>query len=317
MVEEKKKYHLVTRNDMDGLVSAALLKHLNLINEITFVHPRDVSDGKIEVGPGHITANLPYCEHVHLCFDYHSPEFHRVKGARRNLILDNIASSSARVIYNHYGGGKAFPNAPEEMLAAVDKDDSARFTLQDVLNPSGWELLCFILDARTGLGKYRDFKTPNHTLFMDLVGYCQKHHIDEILSLPDVKERTDLYFAHQEKAREQIKRCTSIHKSLAVLDLRKEETIYAANRFMIYALYPECNISIHVLWGTRKQNTVFAVGKSIFTRTSAVDVGKLLRELGGGGHESAGTCQVANDQAEKVRQELIRRITNGNGETAA
>jgi nanoRNase/pAp phosphatase (c-di-AMP/oligoRNAs hydrolase) len=314
MVEVKKKYHLVTRSDMDGLVSAALLKHMNLVNEITFVHPRDVQDGKIELGAGHITTSLPYCQHVHLCIDHHSPDFHRVKGSPRNLILDPASASSARVVYNHFGGATAFPKFPEEMLAAVDKDVSARFTLQDVLNPAGWELLCFIMDARTGLGKYHDFKVSNTNLFMDLVDQCRKHPIETILNLPAVKERTDLYFSHQEQAREQIKRCTTLHKNLAVVDLRKEETVYATNRFMVYALYPECNISIHMLWGTRKQNVTFAVGKSIFTRTSGVDVGQLMREYGGGGHRSAGTCQAPNSQAEKVRQELIRRTTNGNGE---
>jgi nanoRNase/pAp phosphatase (c-di-AMP/oligoRNAs hydrolase) len=164
------------------------------------------------------------------------------------------------------------------------------------------------MDARTGLGRFRDFKISNYNLMMDLIEYCQEHNIEQILQLPDIKERTDLYFSHQEKAKEQIKRCTSVQKSLIVLDLRKEETIYATNRFTIYALYPECNISMHVMWGVKKQNTVFAVGKSIFTRTSRVNIGKLMLEYGGGGHESAGTCQIPNEKAEMIRQEIIKRI---------
>ena len=294
---------------MDGLVSAILLKRLNLINEITFVHPKDVQDGKIELGPGHITTNLPYCENVHLCFDHHSSEMQRVKGDRLNRIIDPAAASAARVIYQHYGGEKTFQSIPKEMIAAVDKADSAKLSLQDVLNPAGWELLSFIMDARTGLGRFRTFNVSNYNLMMDLIDYCQDHNIEEILQLPDVKERADLYFSHQEMAKEQIKHCSTLYKNLVVMDLRKEETIYVTNRFTIYALYPECNISIHVMWGVKKQNTVFAVGKSIFTHTSKVNIGKLMLEYGGGGHESAGTCQISNEKAEMVRQELIRRIT--------
>jgi nanoRNase/pAp phosphatase (c-di-AMP/oligoRNAs hydrolase) len=308
MASEAKKYHLVTRSDMDGLVSAVLLKHLDMIDEITFVHPKDVQDGKIELGPNHITTNLPFSEKVHLCFDHHASEVIRVKGELPNRIINPEAPSASRVVYTYYGGKKAFPKISKEMMAAVDKADSAQFTLQDVLNPKGWELLSFIMDARTGLGRFRDFKISNYNLMMDLIDYCQEHTIEQILDLPDIKERTELYFAHQEKAKEQIKRCASVHKSLVALDLRKEETIYATNRFTIYALYPECNISMHIMWGVKKQNTVFAVGKSIFTRTSKVNVGKLMLEYGGGGHESAGTCQIANERAEMTRQEIIKRI---------
>ena len=293
---------------MDGLVCAILLKYINIIDEITFVHPKDVQDGKIELGPNHITTNLPFSGNVHLCFDHHASELIRIKGEHPNRIIDPDAPSASRVVFKYYGGKKAFPNISDEMMLAVDKADSAQFSLQDVLNPKGWELLSFIMDARTGLGRFRDFKISNYNLMMDLIDYCQEHSIEEILQLPDIKERSELYFSQQEKAKEQIKRCSTVHKSMVVLDLRNEEMIYATNRFMIYALYPECNISMHILWGVKKQNTVFAVGKSIFTRTSKVNIGKLMLEYGGGGHENAGTCQISNEKADMTRQEIIKRI---------
>jgi nanoRNase/pAp phosphatase (c-di-AMP/oligoRNAs hydrolase) len=95
-----------------------------------------------------------------------------------------------------------------------------------------------------------------------------------------------------------------------VLDLRGEEIIHPTNRFLLYALHPECTVSIHVLWGLRRQNTVFAVGRSILDRTSTVDIGSLMLAHGGGGHEAAGTCQVDNDRAEAVLAELVATIAD-------
>ena len=302
------KFRLVTRSDFDGLVCAVLLKHLDLIDEILFVHPKDMQDGKIAITSRDITTNLPYVSGAHLAFDHHLSETIRNTGDRQNHVIDPNAPSAARVVYDYYGGGNKFPSAWNDMMLAVDKGDSAQFNRDEILNPKGWDLLNFLMDARTGLGRFRDFRISNYNLMMDLIDYCRAHTISEIMALPDVKERSDLYFDHAEKCKEQIRRCSTVHKNLVVLDLRKEETIYAGNRFVIYALYPDQNISIHVLWGLKNQNTVFATGKSILNRTSRTNIGALMLEYGGGGHENAGTCQVENDMAEEVLGALIARI---------
>jgi nanoRNase/pAp phosphatase (c-di-AMP/oligoRNAs hydrolase) len=301
------RFRLVTRSDFDGLVCAVLLKHLDLIDDITFVHPKDMQDGKIAISGRDITTNLPYVEGVHLAFDHHLSETLRT-GRHDNHIIDADAPSAARVVWRHYGGHDAFPVAWDEMMAAVDKGDSAQFDQDEVLNPKDWVLLNFLMDARTGLGRFREFRISNYNLMMDLIDYCKNHDIDQILALPDVRERVDLYFEQEEKCKEQIRRCATVHGNLVVLDLRGEETIWAGNRFIIYALFPQCNISIHVLWGVKQQNTVFATGKSIFDRGSKTNVGELMLEYGGGGHQAAGTCQVDNDRAEQVLDELIARI---------
>lgn len=304
------KYRLVTRSDMDGLICAVLLKELDMIDEITFVHPKDMQDGVVETSDKDITTNLPYIEGVHLAFDHHESEMERLGHERPdNHIIDPKAPSAARVVYNYYGGKEKFSHVSEEMMEAVDKADSAQFSKEDILNPQGWELLSFLMDARTGLGRFRDFRISNYQLMMELIDYCRDHHdINDILALPDVKERVDLYRQHEDKFKDQLKRCTEVHGNLAVLDLRDEETIWPGNRFMIYALFPETNISMHVIWGKQKQNTVFAVGKSILNRTSNTDIGKLMLNYGGGGHEAAGTCQVDNNVAEEKKTELINRI---------
>ena len=310
MSAEAKKYRLVTRSDFDGLVCAVLLKHLDMINEIIFVHPKDMQDGKIEITDNDITTNLPYVPGVHLAFDHHVSETLRVAGDKQNHVIHPEAPSAARVVYDYYGGADSFPGSWDEMMAAVDKGDAAQFTKDEVLFPEKWDLLNFLMDARTGLGRFRDFRISNYNLMMDLIDYCREHNIEQIMNLPDVKERRELYFEHQAKCKEQILRCSTVHKNLVVLDLRNEEIIFAGNRFIIYALFPQANISIHVLWGLKNQNTVFATGKSILNRTSYTKIGSLMLEYGGGGHENAGTCQVSNDRAEAVLQELITRITN-------
>jgi len=303
------KYRLVTRSDFDGLVCAVLLEEKGLIDDILFVHPNDMQQGRVTITDQDITTNLPYLPGVHLAFDHHASEVVRLGGQAKNHVIDPKAPSAARVVYNYYGGKDAFPRVSEELMAAVDRADSAQFTKQEVLQPTGWALLNFMMDPRTGLGRFRGFRVPNYELMMALIEYCREHSIQEILRLPDVKERVELYFEQQEKFIDQLKRCTVMHDKLAVIDVRYEDTIYAGNRFMIYATFPACNISMHVMVGRDQQNVVFAVGKSIFDRSSKTDVGRLMLEYGGGGHHAAGTCQVDHQRAEAVKLDLIGRIT--------
>lgn len=304
------KYRLITRSDFDGLVCAVLLKHLNLIEDIKFVHPKDMQDQVIDVTDKDITTNLPYVPGVYLAFDHHLSETIRNEGDRENHIIDADAPSAARVVWRHYGGHDVFPKDWDEMMEAVDRGDSAQFTKDQVLNPEGWDLLNFLMDARTGLGRFREFRISNYALMMDLIDYCKNHRIAEIMRLPDVVERIELYNEQAIAFRKQLERCGSVHGNLVVLDLRGEEIIHAGNRFMIYAIYPQCNISIHVIWGREKKNTVLATGKSIFDRGSKTNVGELMLTYGGGGHQAAGTCQVANEQSEQVLKELIQAITS-------
>lgn len=302
------KYRLGTRSDFDGLVCAVLLKELDLIEDIKFVHPKDMQDGTILISDSDITTNLPYVKGVHLAFDHHHSETIRMKDKPANHVIDPKAPSAARVVFNHYGGKKKFPRVSAAMMDAVDKSDSAQFSEDEILNPTGWALLNFLMDSRTGLGRFKEFRVSNYQLMMQLIDYCRDHDIGKILALPDVKERVDLYFTQQDKFKDQLRRCATVYGSLIVLDLRNEKTVYAGNRFMIYALNPKCNISIHALWGLNQLNTVFAVGKSIVNRTSKINIGELMLKYGGGGHENAGACQVENDIADEVLKGLIAKI---------
>jgi nanoRNase/pAp phosphatase (c-di-AMP/oligoRNAs hydrolase) len=299
------KFRLVTRSDFDGLVCAVLLKELDLIDDILFVHPKDMQDGRVEIGPRDITTNLPYVASAHIAFDHHRSETLRNTSHVGNHVIDADAPSAARVVWRHYGGAQTFPTVDDALMKAVDQADSARYTLEEVLHPKGWTLLNFLMDARTGLGRFRDFRISNYQLMMALIDACRTMSVHEILALPDVRERVDLYFQHEPKAVDQLLAASTVHGNVVVVDLRDQDPIWATNRFMVYALFPQCNLSIHRMWGLRRQNTVFAVGKSIFERTCATDVGAMCLRYGGGGHAAAGTCQIEHSMADKVIGELI------------
>jgi nanoRNase/pAp phosphatase (c-di-AMP/oligoRNAs hydrolase) len=303
------KFRLVTRSDFDGLVCAVLLKEIGLVDEIKFVHPKDMQDGMIEITPNDITTNLPYVPGCHVAFDHHSSEISRSDDCpKTNHIIDADAPSAARVVYDYYGGKDIFPDRWDEMMAAVDKADAAQFSRDEILHPQGWVLLNYLMDSRTGLGRFREFRISNYQLMMELIDFCRNHTLEEIINLPDVQERVVMYEEHADKFAEQVKACSTVHGNLVILDLRDQEVIYAGNRFMIYALFPQCNISIHLMWGFRQIKTVFAIGKSILDRSSKTDVGALCLRFEGGGHKAAGTCQVSNSQVEETRKALIQQI---------
>lgn len=281
---------LVTRSDFDGLVCATLLKHLDIIDDYLFAHPKDLQDGKVEVTRDDVLANVPYVPGCGLWFDHHTSEHDRLgdidfEGASKPL------ASCARVIYEYYGAQK-FPEHFIPMLAAVDKVDSAALTAEDIARPTGWILLGFIMDPRTGLGRYRDFRISNYQLMLDMIDHCRTKTDEEILALPDVRERVEKYEADAPAFIDMLKRNARVQGNAVVLDLRDQNPIPCGNRFMIYSLFPDCNVSVRILWGFKRQNVVFTVGHSILNRTSKTDVGRLMLSLGGGGHRAVGTCQV-------------------------
>ena len=295
---------LVTRSDFDGLVCAVLLKHVEEINEIKFVHPKDLQDGKFEVTSKDILANVPFVPGCALWFDHHSSEVARVVDNIEFRGDCRVAPSAARVVYDWYGGNVAFGHI-DEIMAAVDKADSAQFTVDEIRHPKGWDLLSFIMDARTGLGRFQDYRISNYQLMYDLVDYCRAHTIDQILSLPDVQERVKRYFEQEPEFLATLYERTEIHGCVIVTDMREVNPIPCGNRFMPYALNPKQNISIWIVNGRGNQNVVFACGHSIINRTSTVDVGNLMRCYGGGGHRPAGTCQVPHEKAAETLEAFI------------
>jgi len=286
---------LVTRSDFDGLACAVLLVEAGVVDSYQFVHPKDVQDGKVTVTSNDVLANIPHVLGCGLWFDHHSSEEERLKlkdefkyeGESRH------APSCARVIYDYYGGAAKFSELGRTgLMAAVDKSDSADFTREEILEPAGWVLLSFVMDARTGLGRYRDYRVSNYKLMEDMIQYCRTKTAEQILEIDDVKERVKRYFEQERAYETMIRDNARVDGNVLVINLLGVPEIVSGNRFKEYVLFPEINVSVRVLWGKAKQNVVFTVGHSIATKTSRTDVGSLMLKYGGGGHKVVGTCQV-------------------------
>ena len=297
---------LVTRSDFDGLVCAALLFEAGVIDDIKFVHPKDVQDGKIEVTSNDILANVPYADGVGLWFDHHTSEEERLGSDHKFEGVSTPALSCARVIYDYYGGSEKFAGMDENgLMEAVDKCDSGQFTKQDILMPEGWELLSFIMDPRTSLGRYKDYSISNYQLMEKLAKKCAHDTADQILGDADVKQRIERYFAQEKEYEKMIADYCTVEDNVLIIDLHECDEIVTGNRFKEYVLFPDQNISIRIIWGFQKQNMVMTVGHSVFNKTSKTNVGKLMLKYGGGGHPYVGTCQVAIEDWEKIKDEIV------------
>jgi nanoRNase/pAp phosphatase (c-di-AMP/oligoRNAs hydrolase) len=307
---KERQMRLLTRSDFDGLACAVLLVEAGIVDQYKFVHPKDVQDGSVAVTKDDVLANIPYVAGCGLWFDHHSSEGERLKLGELGFKGESRpAPSCARVIYDYYGGAEKFAELDRTgLMAAVDKSDSADFTIDEIQRPKGWALLSFVMDARTGLGRYRDYRISNYQLMEEMIQYCRTKSADEILQLPDVQERVKRYFEQQRPFEAMLREHSRADGNVIVLDLHTVDEILSGNRFILYTLYPEQNISIQVIWGKNKQNMVFTVGHSIINRSSHTDVGSLMLKYGGGGHRVVGTCQVPVADWPRVLQELVAAL---------
>lgn len=302
---------LLTRADFDGLACAALLKEAGVVDAYTFVHPKDIQDGKVTVTADDVLANVPYVPGCGLWFDHHSSEEERLRLTERFHYKGRSqpSPSCARVIFDYFGGAGNFGRFRDSgFLESVDRSDSANLTREEILHPSGWILLSFVMDPRTGLGRFKDYRISNYQLMELLIDYCRFMSIDEILAVPDVKERIDRYFRQEKAYEEMITQNATAHGNVLEINLMDVDPILSGNRFKEYVMYPGQSISLRIIWGYRCQNVVFTCGYSVLNRTASVDIGSLMLKYGGGGHKAVGTCQVPEQQWEIVRDELINSL---------
>lgn len=302
------KYRLLTRDDFDGFVCCLLLRKLDLIDEIKFVHPRDMQHHRVEIKDGDISANLPYVDGIYMAFDHHKSETLRIKDARKNFICKPECPSAARVIFEYFKMREKFPNVFDEVLTYLDKADTASFTKEDILDPKGWTLFNFILDPKTSFDRFHQFSMTNEELIRFLLDKFDGASVDDLLKLPQVQERILMYHTYQEHFIDQINRCALVHKNVVIVDLRDEEVIYPGNRFMVYALYPHCDLSLFIQKENDVDKVTFSMGKSILKKTCPINVGELMLKYNGGGHVGAGTCQSTLPDVEKVKVDLMGDI---------
>lgn len=298
---------LVTRSDFDGLACGALLLEAGIVDSWKFAHPKDLQDGLVPIDENDCLANVPFVEGCGLWFDHHSSEYERLELEGKYKGESRITPSCARIIYEYYGGKERFPQF-DDMMEAVDKVDSGNLSIQEVLNPTGWILIGFLMDPRTGLGRWRQFSISNYQLMEKLMEACRTMNIDQILAMPDVQERIDVYHKQTEQFQEMVKKHTRIEGNVIISDLRGVDTIYTGNRFMIYSMYPEQNISAWIVSGKGGAGCSAAVGYSIINKTSNVNVGKLMLKYNGGGHKKVGTCQFTDENMNTELPKMLAEL---------
>jgi nanoRNase/pAp phosphatase (c-di-AMP/oligoRNAs hydrolase) len=299
--------NLLTRSDFDGLVCGALLKHLGVIDTWKFVHPKDMQDGQVPVTENDVLANIPYAPGCGMWFDHHATEIERM--GKNNLVPGEcrLAPSAARVIYEYYGAESTMPNF-KGLVEACDKVDFGDLTADEIQNPTGGVLLGFIMDPRTGLGRFRNFRISNLALMEQLLDDCSTMTVDEILMLPDVQERVALYWEQDALFKKMLNEHTRVEGNVIITDLRGVSPIYTGNRFMLYSLHPEQNVSIWIVDGRAGLNVAIAIGYSVLNRTCKSHIGKLCYSYGGGGHHQVGTCQISIEKADEVIAEIIAAL---------
>ncbi len=300
---------LLTRSDFDGLVCAVFLSDREIVDSYKFVHPKDLQDGKVDVTSDDVLANIPFNEDCGMWFDHHASEEDRVdfetiefEGVTRS------AASTAQVVWDYYGGESAFGSRFLSLLDAVNKTDSANLTSEEIMNAKGWILLSFMMDPRTGLGRFSDYRISNYQLMMDMIGYCQTKTAEEILEISDIQARVKRYHDQQGLFIDMLERCCEAKENLIVTNLLNEDTIYSGNRFLVYGIFPDQNIEVRVMWGKNKQNIVLACGHSVLNRSSRTNVGRLMLEYNGGGHREVGTCQIPIDNWEESLKKIVKQI---------
>ena len=301
---------LITRSDFDGLVCAVLLKEVVNIESIEFAHPKDVQDGKVEVDSETILTNLPYVPGCGLWFDHHSSETKRIEPETKYEGACEISDSATRVVYNYYGSDKF--EKYKQLVDVVDKSDSASFTSEDITNPEPWILLSFIMDPRTSLGKFHDYRISNRQLMHKLIDWMAEYSPEEILELPDVKERVERYKKQAPEFEKVIKGHSRQVGKVVITDLRGVDTP-AGNRFLIHIWYPNALIALRVIDGFKHQFAVITGGYNIFDKSAKTDLGELMSKYGGGGHKAAATCQLSYEEIDKKLEEITGEINKIEG----
>ncbi|HKO55140.1 MAG TPA: exopolyphosphatase [Thermoanaerobaculia bacterium] len=298
----------MTRGDLDGLTSAVIITMKEPVDEILLVHPQDITDKRVEIRGDDILANLPYHPRCGIWFDHHLLTASNEQPPAQFRGRWGLAPSAARLVYDYYLERE--PHDPAllrlaRLVEETDRLDAAQLTPADVEHPEDYILLGYTIDSRTGLGSFEDY-------FRRLIEWLKTMPIEEVLREPEVAARVERIRREQEEFRTLLRRNSFQLQNVVVTDLREIESLPAGNRFLIYTLFPESNVSVRVHWGPNRDSVVAAVGHSIFNRTCRTSVGELMSIYGGGGHKGAGTCVLPLDKAaDAIDAILIELQANG------
>ncbi len=292
---------LVTRGNLDGLACAVLITETEPVESIELIHPQDITDDKFKVEPGDILANVPYHPRCTKWFDHHSATGTYEKPPTVFEGRYGAAPSTSRLVFEYYRPAQPALDRFADFLREVDRFDSADLRLEDVTAPQGFILIGFTMDPRTGLGDFRDY-------FHQLRQAIGSKPLAEVLALPEVRERAERIAREREEFLKAMRQHSRQVGSVILTDLREAAEVPAGNRFLIYTLFPEANVSVRLAWGPGRKFAVATVGHSIFNRTCPVHVGELMAKYGGGGHRGAGATPLAPEHADRLVAEIVEEL---------
>jgi hypothetical protein len=290
---------LVTRGDLDGVTAAVLITSMEPVTEIELIHPQDITDGKFAIRDGDLMANLPYHPKAALWFDHHELTASNLRPPAGYRGRHQIAPSVARVVYEHYGSEKLLRFA--HLVDETDRFDSAQLSREEVLDPKGVVLLGFTIDSRTGLGRFKDY-------FKDLVEWLKAMPVEQVLEQPEVRRRVGLITEQNAAFLTALRSHSRQAGNVVLTDFRDTTPAPVGNRFLVYTLFPETNVSLRVQWGPERKFAAVTLGHNIFNRTSKANCGQICSDYGGGGHRGAGACTLEPATADAKIAEIVGRL---------
>lgn len=290
---------LVTRGDLDGVTSAVLITTMEDIDSIELIHPQDVTDKRFEITSNVIMANLPYHPACGMWFDHHELTLSNESPPARFKGKHAIAPSVARVIYDYYASDRL--KKYEHLVAETDRLDSAALNITDVKDPQGIILLGFTMDSRSGLGGFKSY-------FNNLVMWLKTMTTEKVLSQPEVKERVKNLRENNAAFLKLLRENSRRDGNVVITDFRSLEKVPVGNRFLIYTLFPETNVSVRVHWGPQKKFVAASVGHNIFNRTSKANCGRICSVFEGGGHKGAGGCPLPPNRADAMIAQIVKML---------
>ncbi len=288
---------LVTRADLDGLACALIITQHEVIDEIVLVHPQEITDKTVEIRSDDVLANLPYHPNCGRWFDHHLLTESNEQPPKDFKGLYRVAPSAAQLVWEYYGEKPVYT----DLVRETNRFDSAQLDEDDVLQPKGYVLLGFALDPRTGLGDDEGF-------FLKCLEWLKHKPIREVLVEDEVRQRIIRMFEQNEDFCWTLVQYSRLNDNVVFSDFRRTSEPPAGNRFLVYTIFPEANVSVRAQWGRNKECVMVTVGHSIFNRSCKTSIGELMSTYGGGGHRGAGSAPLPVVEAETKLLEIIETL---------
>jgi oligoribonuclease NrnB/cAMP/cGMP phosphodiesterase (DHH superfamily) len=314
---------IITHNDMDGVVSAAICSFVFPIDDIQFAGPNAIIRGEISTTERDIVCDLPYPLLCGLWFDHH--EGNALDLRYRNIDVAAIAgrfaleASCSRVVYEYFTEqGIALPPYLEETVAETDVIDSFNYrSVEEWRRETPGKLVDYFLKASSP--SLRD----KHRSLKELVTWVRDLPLHEVAALPAIKEGIAQYRREEERMLKLLQEDAyflpdDARKELVIIDLSRHNRRPQIIKNLVFLLHPQAAavVEIHPLYdrGIKTTNLGVAIALSFTVNNEEhkKDLGEIMRELNmGDGHRGAAAGTLYADSKAKMlkkKQEVLQGI---------